>query len=133
MFWDKYKLLCDKVRMSPTAVAKELGFSNATPSHWKSGADPSRKTMQIIADYFGVPIESLYDDTALPAEAIMPGESAEKAQAPATTDDPIIEDVLVYARAMIQTDNGRKKLADITKFMRQSVELEDLGRKIFNG
>lgn len=128
MFWENYRSLCENAQKSPSAVAKELGFSSAASTHWKNGKSPNMKTVQMIADYFGVPVSAVVGDDPEPAEKA--GKIEESAPTP---NDPIIDDVMEYARAMVQTDSGRKKLADIARFMRQSVELEDLGRKIFNG
>lgn len=127
MFWDNYKKLCDNVQKSPSAVAKELGFSNAASTHWKKGKSPNMKTVQAIADYFQVPLSEVIGED--PGQV----EQVEEATHKEPEEDPIIEDVLTYARAMMQTDSGKKKLKDITRFMKQSLDLEDLGKQIFNG
>ena len=66
MFWDNYKSLCESINKSPTAVAKELGFSNAAPTHWKNGKSPNAKTLQAIADYFKVPVSRLLSEAEKP-------------------------------------------------------------------
>lgn len=126
MFWDNYYQLCAKEGKTPNKLAAELGISSGTVTGWKRGALPRPQVMQKLCDHFAVTKEQLIAD---------PSEPDKKTQEPSapTPNDPIIDDVMEYARAMVQTDSGRKKLADIARFMRQSVELEDLGRKIFNG
>lgn len=59
MFWDNFKKLCDERGDTPNGVCKKLGLSNATATHWKNGAEPSGKTLNKIADYFGISIDSL--------------------------------------------------------------------------
>ena len=66
MFYDNFSRLSTERGKSPTAVAKELGFSNAAASHWKNGKSPTAKTLQKIADYFGVTVNDLLSD---PGEA----------------------------------------------------------------
>lgn len=60
MFYDRFKQLCDDRGVSCNKAALEIGLSNATPTKWlKTGATPNSKTLQKIADYFGVSIQSL--------------------------------------------------------------------------
>jgi transcriptional regulator with XRE-family HTH domain len=56
MFWDKYVALCNKVKKSPNAVAKEIGISSGAVSGWKNGNVPQAAKLLKIADYFGVPV-----------------------------------------------------------------------------
>lgn len=56
MFWDKYVALCNKVKKSPNAVAKEIGISSGAVSGWKTGNAPQAAKLLKIADYFGVPV-----------------------------------------------------------------------------
>lgn len=63
MFWENYKKLCDSIGKTPTCVAKEMGFSNATPTHWKNGKMPNSKTIGVVADYFNVSSDYLQGRT----------------------------------------------------------------------
>lgn len=54
MFWDNLIKLCDSKNVTPTRVSIELGLSNAAPVRWKKGTIPQGKTLQKLADYFGV-------------------------------------------------------------------------------
>lgn len=56
MFWDKYVALCNKVKKSPNAVAKEIGISSGAVSGWKTGNVPQAAKLLKIADYFDVPV-----------------------------------------------------------------------------
>lgn len=58
-FWDNFDTLCRKNKTTPNAVARELGFSNATATKWKSGSQPNGATLQKISDYFNVSVDAL--------------------------------------------------------------------------
>lgn len=69
VFYDKFKLLCDKKGVSCNRAAKEIGLSDATPTKWKkTGATPSTETMRSIATYFNVPMSYLLGDTDDPED-----------------------------------------------------------------
>ena len=59
MFWQNFERLCTKAGKSPTRVAAELGLTSGSVAGWKKGAAPRNGTVKQIADYFGVPLESL--------------------------------------------------------------------------
>lgn len=59
-FWVALKKLCEERGTTPTAVARELGFSTGSPPAWKKGAVPSMTTIGRIAAHFGVPMETFY-------------------------------------------------------------------------
>ena len=62
MFWKNYEALCRSVGSSPTAIALELGFSNASATKWKKGSIPNGTTLQKIADRFQVSVSYLLGD-----------------------------------------------------------------------
>lgn len=62
MFWENFISLCSKLNKSPNAVANELGFSTGVVTTWKRGSQPREKTLQIIANYFGVSVDELLSD-----------------------------------------------------------------------
>jgi len=62
MFWDKYVALCNEVKKSPNAVAKEIGISSGAVSGWKAGNVPQAAKLLKIADYFGVPVSYFSDE-----------------------------------------------------------------------
>lgn len=58
MFYDRFKLLCQRKNISCTKAATEMGLSNSTPTKWKkTAANPDSSTISRIADYFEVPVE----------------------------------------------------------------------------
>lgn len=62
MFYDNFVKLCADKGQKPTPTAKEIGFSSAALVKWKNGTIPRGKTLQKIADYFGVTINDLLSD-----------------------------------------------------------------------
>lgn len=66
MFYDKYVELCSQKNISPTAAAREIGLSKATPTKWKtSGATPSGDNLKKIAAYFSVTESDLLSDESI--------------------------------------------------------------------
>ena len=63
MFWKNLIFLCNKKNTTPTNVVKELGIAVGSVTKWKNGVVPRSTTLQKIADYFGVTVESLLTDT----------------------------------------------------------------------
>ena len=62
MFYDVFKRLCYERGIYETTVAQAIGLSRAAASGWKNGATPSPATVQKIAEYFGVPVSTFYDE-----------------------------------------------------------------------
>lgn len=69
MFWQNYQQLCWAAGKGTTALAVELGFSNATATGWRNGAMPRPAGLKKIADYFGITVEELLADNEKPATA----------------------------------------------------------------
>lgn len=70
MFWTNYQFLCSQVEKAPSAVAAELNITSGTVTGWKRGVLPSKKSLEKIAEYFGVPVSDLLGQTIAP-----PGEA----------------------------------------------------------
>lgn len=72
-FFEQYKKICEERGISPNGAAKEIGLPSSSVTHWKDGAIPRIKTVQKIADYFGVTTDFLLGYTGIkeksPAEA----------------------------------------------------------------
>lgn len=66
MFWDKYVALCNKVKKSPNAVAKEIGISSGAVSGWKTGNAPQAAKLLKIANYFDVPVSYFAEEEKAP-------------------------------------------------------------------
>ena len=78
MFWDKYVALCNKVKKSPNAVAKEIGISSGAVSGWKNGNVPQAAKLLKIADYFGVPVSYFSEEAPETEKAPMPVDIGEE-------------------------------------------------------
>ena len=63
MFWNIYERLCVEHKTTPNAVTKILGLSSATATKWKNGSVPNGKTLNAIANYFGVTTDYLLGKT----------------------------------------------------------------------
>lgn len=58
--YEVFEHLLQKNGVTPYKVAKEAGVTQTALSNWKSGrSTPTTKTLQKIADYFGVTIDYL--------------------------------------------------------------------------
>lgn len=58
--YEVFEQLLQKHSITPYKVAKEAGVTQTALSNWKSGrSTPTTKTLQKIADYFGVTIDYL--------------------------------------------------------------------------
>jgi len=63
MKYEKLQFLLDKKKIKSYRLAKDLGFSSALLSEWKSGRYlPKADKIQKICNYFGVPISYFYED-----------------------------------------------------------------------
>ena len=86
MFWNVFVELCNKNKVTPNAVCKELGFSNATATKWKNGSEPRDTTYQKVSEYFGVSVDYLRN------------KSDEKEKAPAGDTDEELNEYLEFLR-----------------------------------
>ena len=105
MFWENFARLCNEAGKSPSRVALELGLSNGTASGWKKGAIPQERILRRLADYFGVPVESLTADDA-PSVSL---------PAPSASDE---SQLLTYYRNFSREGKGR--LLDFAESMERS-------------
>ena len=64
MFYDRFIQLCVERDVAPSAVVAQLHLAPSLATSWKHGAVPRSTTLRKIADYFGVPVESLTADDA---------------------------------------------------------------------
>ena len=55
--YERFEQLLQKRGVTPYKVSKETGVTQTSLSNWKSGRNtPSAKTLQKLADYFGVTV-----------------------------------------------------------------------------
>ena len=64
MYYEKFEELCKRDNVTASKVSRETGISTATLSSWKTGRyTPKNEKLQIIADYFKVPLSFIIGDT----------------------------------------------------------------------
>ena len=67
-FYQKYVALCTNSKITPSAAAQKMGISKTTVHRWKNGGGVTDANLQIIANYFGVPVDDLIGDDSAPKE-----------------------------------------------------------------
>lgn len=105
MFKKNFVRLCNKINKPPTVVCIELGLNKATFSNWKDDSVPHARTLEKIADYFGVSVEVLL---------------SEEKETP-TIDDERSELLRHYDAA---TDEGRSALLALSRQLKQRKQEE---------
>ena len=86
-FYSKIIELCQQKGVSRSKMADDIGISRSAPQGWaEKGAVPRFATMKKIADYFGIPVEYLYDTD--PAAQIPSAPEAQK-EKPTVQDDEL--------------------------------------------
>lgn len=74
--YEVFEQLLQKYGITPYKVAKESGVTQTALSNWKSGkSTPATKTLQKIADYFGVTLDYLLTGQEDPKEKNNPYEA----------------------------------------------------------
>ena len=63
-FLDKFTMLCLEKGVAPTRVCEDIGITRSAFVRWRQGQMPRNTTLRSLADYFGVSIDSLKDDSA---------------------------------------------------------------------
>lgn len=58
-FYEKYLMLCDKNKKTPSGAALEMGLSKTTVNRWKNGGGITDATILKVATFFGVSKEEL--------------------------------------------------------------------------
>lgn len=59
MFYDTLQMLCRDRGLSVTAALQIMGVSSGNLSHWKKGRLPKGKTLQRMAQFFDIPVDTL--------------------------------------------------------------------------
>ena len=96
--YEVFEQLLQKYGVTPYRVAKEAGVTQTALSNWKSGrSTPTTKTLQKIADYFGVTIDYL-----------MTGDISEESHEKKLTpkDEKDIEKILEHTREQLMNQEG---------------------------
>lgn len=58
-FFEQYTKLCKERSMSANGVAKEIGLPSSSVTYWKRGSLPQKRTLERVAEYFGVSTDYL--------------------------------------------------------------------------
>ena len=101
-FYEKYLMLCDKNKKTPSGAALEMGLSKTTVNRWKNGGGITDATILKVASYFGIPKEELKGQEPAQKEKPAPGEGSGLDAAFNAVLDQLTEqelaDVLQYAK-----------------------------------
>lgn len=77
-FYEKYLMLCDKNKKTPSGAALEMGLSKTTVNRWKNGGGITDATILKVASYFGIPKEELIGKDPAQKEKPSTPEDAER-------------------------------------------------------
>ena len=107
-FYEKYLMLCDKNKKTPSGAALEMGLSKTTVNRWKNGGGITDATILKVATFFGVPKEELKGEPEQ-KEKPAPGGSELDAAFSAVIDQLTAEElaeVLEYAKFKVASRKG---------------------------
>lgn len=117
MFYDIYAALCKQHGKSPSAVAQELGINKSNVTNWKNnGYTPRGNVLNLIAEYFGVPIDYLL------------GASEQKEKSSSKQEKDITFDDFTYAMygaGQTLTEEQKQTLLDMARFLQSQNEQKD--------
>lgn len=109
MFYDNFVALCASVNKTPAYVGRELEIDKSTISCWKARkTKPSDVNAQKIADYFGVTVEELMEESKgesikkdpIPKDEAEDSETAELRDIWSSADENERRDLLKMARML---------------------------------
>ena len=115
-FYEKYLMLCDKNKKTPSGAALEMGLSKTTVNRWKNGGGITDATILKVATFFGVPKEELKGDTEQKEKPSTPEDAERESHGKAILDkynmlDPaaqaMFESMLDAAIAAQEKKNGQ--------------------------
>lgn len=93
--YEVFEQLLQKYKMTAYKVAKEAGVTQTALSNWKTGkSTPTTKTLQKLADYFGVTIDYLMTGK----------EEKEKEPQLKSKDKKDIEEILASTEELLKQD-----------------------------
>lgn len=93
-FYEKYLMLCDKNKKTPSGAALEMGLSKTTVNRWKNGGGITDATILKVANYFEIPKEELT------------GEEPEQKEKPNALDGIELEKLSPARRALLEALEG---------------------------
>lgn len=68
VFYDRFIQLCEQKGVAPSRAAIDAGISKSLVTKWKANAckDPSPDVLRKLANYFGMTVSDLLDETKTP-------------------------------------------------------------------
>lgn len=107
--YEKFEKLLKSKGLTAYKVSKDLGISHGMFSNWKAGRyTPKQDKIQMLADYFGVPLSYFYEEDApLEPSYYIDEEVAQIAQE--LHDDPNMRGLFKAARNLSKEDILRFK------------------------
>lgn len=115
-FYEKYLMLCDKNKKTPSGAALEMGLSKTTVNRWKNGGGITDATILKVATFFGVSKEELKGDPEQKEKPSTPEDAERESHGQAILDkynmlDPatqaMFESMLDAAIAAQEKKNGQ--------------------------
>lgn len=110
MFKTNFINLCNRKGESPSHVCKEVGITPATFSCWTDESVPRKATLMRIADYFGVTVESLTEETVVKTESIAPSTAQKFMESLPldSLDDEELQKLVEYAEFLVSQKRKKK-------------------------
>lgn len=113
-FYKNLSDLCAERGTTVTQMLRALGLSTSKGTAWKNGSMPKASVANTIAEYFGVPVQSLFSSSSSQTSSSV---SSEKEVHLYTVDESrlvqIIEDAII--KAMANREVSREAIAEATK------------------
>lgn len=72
IFYEHFIELCRSSNVLPTVALKKMGFSGGCLKKWKSGANITIKSLEMVANFFNVPLEYFSTDVENSAHTANP-------------------------------------------------------------
>ena len=110
-FYSNFLTMCNNIGKTPSKVVTEVGLKKSAVTRWKAGGTPTDATAQKIADYFGVPVSELTEET-------------KKAPTPEGEREITMDDFTYafYKESKDLPDEKKKMLLDMARFMKSDIE-----------
>ena len=110
-FYSNFLTMCNNIGKTPSKVVTEVGLKKSAVTRWKAGGNPTDATAQKIADYFGVPVSELTEET-------------KKAPTPEGEREITMDDFTYafYKESKDLPDEKKKMLLDMARFMKSYIE-----------
>lgn len=107
-FYSNFLSMCNSIGKTPSKVVMEVGLKKSAVTRWKAGGNPTDATAQKIADYFGVPVSELTEETK---------------KAPTHSDRRAVSDedikFALFDGAQDITDDMFEEVKDFAKYIQQ--------------